>query len=47
MKTVKEIDLLLKNEPGQLAMVSEILGANGVNIIAFYVSTVKKEGRLP
>jgi hypothetical protein len=46
MKTVKEIDLLLKNEPGQLSMVSEILGANGINIIAFYVSTTDKKGRL-
>ncbi|MDY7039216.1 MAG: hypothetical protein SV375_24085 [Thermodesulfobacteriota bacterium] len=46
MKTVKEIDVVLKNEPGQLSVVSEILGANGVNIIAFYVSTSEKEGRL-
>ncbi|MBN2125250.1 MAG: ACT domain-containing protein [Deltaproteobacteria bacterium] len=46
MKTVKQIDLLLKNEPGTLSVVSEILGANGINIIAFYVSTEGDEGRL-
>jgi len=46
MKTVKEIDLVLKNEPGRLSLVSELLGANGVNIIAFYVSTSAKEGKL-
>lgn len=46
MKTVKEIDLVLKNEPGQLSLVSEVLGANGINIIAFYVSTEGEEGRL-
>ncbi len=46
MKTVKEIDLVLKNEPGQLSQLSELLGANGINIIAFYVSTIGDEGRL-
>jgi hypothetical protein len=46
MKTVKQIDLLLKNEPGSLSKVSELLGANGINIIAFYVATQKDEGRL-
>lgn len=46
MKTVKEIDLVLKNEPGQLSLVSDLLGANGINIIAFYVSTEGEEGRL-
>jgi len=46
MKTVKQIDLLLKNEPGTLAMLSELLGVNGINIIAFYVTTEKDEGRL-
>ena len=46
MKTVKEIDLLLKNEPGQLSQVSELLGANGINIIAFYVSTEGDQGKL-
>jgi hypothetical protein len=43
---VKEIDLTLKNEPGQLSVVSEILGTNGVDIIAFYVSTEGAQGHL-
>jgi len=43
---VKEINLVLKNEPGQLSLVSDILGSSGVNIIAFYVSTEGDEGSL-
>ena len=43
---VKEIDLVLKNEPGQLSLVSEILGTNGIDIVAFYVSTEGKHGSL-
>jgi len=43
---VKEINIILKNEPGQLSVVSEILDSNGINIIAFYVSTKGKEGSL-
>jgi hypothetical protein len=43
---VKEIDLVMENDPGQLSVVSEILGSNGIDIIAFYVSTQGKEGRL-
>jgi len=43
---VKEINLVLKNEPGQLSMVSDILGSSGVNIIAFYVSTEGDKGSL-
>ena len=46
MKTVQEINLLLKNQPGQLAQVSDILGVNGINIIAFYVTTEGEKGRL-
>jgi hypothetical protein len=46
MKTVKQIDLFLKNEPGTLSGVSELLGANGINIIAFYVATEKNQGKL-
>jgi len=42
----REIDLALKNEPGQLSVVSEILGSNGINIIAFYVSTKGEKGSL-
>jgi len=44
--SVKEINLALKNEPGQLSMVSDILGCNGVNIIAFYVSAEGEKGSL-
>jgi hypothetical protein len=43
---VKEINLALKNEPGQLSLVSEILGSSGVNIIAFYVSAEGETGSL-
>jgi len=43
---VREIDLTLKNEPGQLSVVSEILGSNGINILAFYVSTRGEKGSL-
>jgi len=46
MKTVKQIDLLLKNEPGSLSAVSDLLGVNGINIIAFYVVTERDEGKL-
>ena len=46
MKTVKQIDLFLKNEPGMLSDVSELLGANGINIIAFYVVTEEDQGKL-
>ncbi len=46
MKTVKQIDLILKNEPGTLSALSELLGANGINIIAFYVATEKDKGML-
>jgi len=44
--SVKEIDLVLKNEPGQLSLVSDILGSNGINIIAFYVYTTGDKGCL-
>jgi hypothetical protein len=43
---LKEINLTLENEPGQLSLVSEILGSNGINIIAFYVITAGMEGSL-
>ncbi|MBW1722530.1 MAG: amino acid-binding protein [Deltaproteobacteria bacterium] len=46
MKSVEEIHLSLKDEPGQLCLLSELLGANGINIIALYVSTQEKEGGL-
>ena len=46
MKTVKQIDHSLKNEPGTLSSVSELLGTNGINIIAFYFTAQGKEGKL-
>ncbi|MBN2514832.1 MAG: amino acid-binding protein [Deltaproteobacteria bacterium] len=46
MKTVKQIDIWLKNEPGTLSVVSDLLGENRVNIIAFYVTTQGNEGKL-
>jgi len=46
MKTVTQIDLSMKNEPGALSQVSDLLGANGINIIAFYVFTEKETGKL-
>lgn len=46
MKTVKQIDIWLKNEPGTLSVVSDLLGQNRVNIIAFYVTTQDSEGKL-
>lgn len=46
MKTVRQISHFLKNEPGGLSEVSELLGANGINIIAIYFKGHGKEGRL-
>ena len=46
MKTVKQIDLFLENRPGTLSEVSELLGNNGINIIAFYVVTEADKGIL-
>lgn len=46
MKTVEEIDLVLQNQPGRLSDVSDLLGANGINIIAIYVSAGESDGRL-
>mgnify|MGYP001145672126 CR=1 FL=1 len=46
MEYVKEIMLKLKNRPGTLSTVSELLGSNAVNIIAFYVNTEGDEGTL-
>ena len=46
MKTVKQIELKLENKPGMLSVISDLLGANGINIIAFYVGTEKDEGKL-
>jgi len=46
MKTVKQIDIWLKNKPGALSVVSDLLGDNRINIIAFYVTTQGDEGML-
>lgn len=46
MKTVKQISLSLENKPGKLAEVSNLLGANGVNITAFYVVAKDEQGVL-
>jgi len=46
MKTVKQIDVWLKNKPGSLSVVSDLLGDNRINIIAFYVITQGDEGKL-
>ncbi len=41
MKTVKEIAVKLENKPGTLSEISDLLGANGINILAL---TVRTEG---
>ena len=48
MKTVKQISLVLKNEPGKLSAISELLGENGINILAFYIgkNMMKLSGNL-
>ncbi len=46
MNTVRQIGHSLKNEPGALSEVSDLLGANGINIIAIYFKAQGKEGRL-
>jgi len=46
MKTITEIELTLKNEPGQLSMISDLLWANNIRLVAFYVSNLKGKGRL-
>ncbi|AFM25701.1 ACT domain-containing protein [Desulfomonile tiedjei] len=46
MKTVKEIAVRLENKPGVLSQVSELLGANGINILALTVQAEGSEGIL-
>jgi len=41
MKTVKEVALRIEDKPGTLSVISELLGANGINILAL---TVRVEG---
>jgi len=42
--TVKEISILIPNQPGQLSLISEMMGEAGVNIIALFVSTATQGG---
>lgn len=44
MKTVTEVAVTLKNQPGTLSDISELLGANGINILALTVVTEGAEG---
>ncbi len=44
MKTVKEVSVQLENRPGTLSEISELLGANGINIIGLTVQTEGKSG---
>jgi hypothetical protein len=46
MKTVREIAVPLKNEPGALAAISDLLGAAGVNILALNVRAEGDTGTL-
>jgi hypothetical protein len=39
MKTVREIAVKLENKPGILSSISELLGANGINILGLTVRT--------
>jgi hypothetical protein len=43
MKTVTEVSVRLENRPGTLSEISELLGANGINILAL---TVRTEGQI-
>ena len=45
MNTVKQIDLAVTDEPGALSAVSELLGANGITLIAFHMGTGGDTGR--
>ena len=46
MKTIKEVEVKLENKPGALSAVSELLGANNVNVLAVTVRTVGDEGMI-
>jgi hypothetical protein len=46
MKTVKEVAVTLENRPGTLSDISELLGANGINILALTVRTEGQTGTL-
>ena len=42
--TVKQLTIEIPNEPGQMAIVSDLMGEAGVNILALFVSTKTPEG---
>lgn len=44
MKTVKEIEIKLQNKPGALSEINELLGANGINILALTVRASEGQG---
>ncbi len=46
MKTVKEIEIKLQNKPGALSEINELLGANGINILALTIRTTGGAGTL-
>ncbi len=46
MMTVKQLDLLMRNETGSLSEVIDLLNANGVTVIAFYLTGIKDKGRV-
>ncbi len=46
MNTVKEICINLTNTPGSLSNLTELMGANGINILALTVRTTGAEGDL-
>jgi hypothetical protein len=46
MKTVKEVVLALENRPGALSELSDLLGANGINILALTVIAEGEKGTL-
>jgi hypothetical protein len=46
MKTVKEIEIKLQNKPGVLSEINELLGANGINILALTIRTTGGSGKL-
>ncbi len=42
--TVKQITIEIPNEPGQMAIISDLLGEAGVNLLALFVSTKTPQG---
>ncbi len=46
METVKEITVVLDNRPGTLSEISDLMGANGINILGLTVRTSGEKGAL-